>query len=145
MISATLLAASIALAPGDTTVLASAKASFWSKRPEVLLVREGETAHLAVTARDPQFFARNVATLYPASDTAGKGVATLTADSSSVDARSNTNRHTLRFPVTAEQLRAWAAGSAPLIEVGGLVVKLPGAGRDALKRAVPRAGAIAPR
>ena len=145
MILATLLATAIAFPPTDTTVLASAKASFWNKRAEVLLVREGSTTHLAVTARDPQFFARNVATLYPASDTAGKAVATIQADSSAVDARSNTNRHTLRFPVTEAQLRAWAAGTAPLIEVGGLVVKLPSSGRDALKRAFPRSGTSAPR
>jgi len=141
----TLLIAAATLAAPDTTVLATAKAFLWSRRPEVLLVHDGNSAHLAVTARDPQFFARNVATLYLSSDSAGKGIATLRADSSAVDARSNTNRHTLRFAVTPDQLRAWAAGSAPMIEVGGLAVKLPGAGRDALKRVAGRSGAIAPR
>ena len=51
----------------------------------------------------------------------------------------------LRRLETEAQLRAWAAGTAPLIEVGGLVVKLPSSGRDALKRAFPRSGTIAPR
>jgi|GEM_PF-6636758 len=140
-----LLLASLTLSHADTTVLSSAKAFLWSRRAEVLLVQEGDRAHLAVTARDPQFFARSVATLYPASDTAGHSLAVLQGDSSSVDARSNTNRHTLRFPVTAAQLKAWAGGSAPVIEVGGLMVKLPGSGKSELQRVTRGSGTIAPR
>jgi hypothetical protein len=141
----TLVVAVLTLAEPDTTVLAPAKAFLWNRRPEVLLIHDGNSAHLAVTARDPQYFARNVATLYPATDTTGKGVAAIRADSSSVDARSSTNKHTLRFPVTPAQLRAWAAGSDPLLEVGGRVVKLPAAGHDALKRVTGRSGTITPR
>lgn len=140
-----LLIASLTFSHPDTTVLASAKASFWSRRPEVLLVQDGGSTHLVLTARDPQFFARSVATLYPAADTAGHSLAVLQGDSSSVDSRSNTNRHTIRFPVSAEQLRAWAGGTAPVIEAGGLVVKLPSAGRNALQRIARGSGTIAPR
>jgi hypothetical protein len=140
-----LLLASLTLSHADTTVLSTPKAFLWSRRPEVLLVQEGSNAHLVVTARDPQFFRRGVATLYPSPDTAGKSIAMLMGDSSSVDARSSTNRHTLRFPVTSEQLRAWGAGTAPVIEVGGLFVKLPGPGRKELQRVARGPGGIAPR
>jgi len=145
MTLASLLLASLTFATPDTTVLASARSSLWSLRPEVLLVRDGGVDHLVVTARDPLFFARNVATLYAAGDTAGHSVAVVTADSSSVDARSNTNRHTLRFPVTDAQLNAWAAGRSPRIEVGGVTVKLPGSGRKALQRVTRGAAGNAPR
>ena len=140
-----LLFAVFAFAAPDTTVLASAQASLWSQRPEVLLVRDSGATQLVVTARDPLFFSRNVATLYPAGDTAGHAVAVVASDSSSVDARSSTNRHTLRFPVTEAQLKAWGAGKSPRLEVGGLLVKLPGGGRKALQRLVRGAGTVAPR
>jgi hypothetical protein len=126
--------ASLAVANPDTTVLVSGDAFLWKRRPRVVMVRDGEATRLVITARDPQFFTRGVATLYPAADTAGKSIAVLQSDSAWVDARSNTNRSSLRFTITDAQLRAWSAGRAPQVEVGGLTVKLPGSGREALKR-----------
>lgn len=134
MIIPALLSLSLLGGTADTTVLASLRASFWSRRPQVLLVREGGTSHLVLTARDPQFFARPVLTLYAVSDTAGNSIGVIKADSSAVDARSNTNRHSLRFAVTEAQLRAWADGKTPNLEVGGLRVQLPGGGKDKLRR-----------
>jgi len=134
MIVTALLSVSLLGGTPDTTVLASSRSTFWSRRPQVILVRDGAERHLVITARDPQFFARPVLTLYPGADTTGTAIGVIKADSSAVDARSNTNRHTLRFAVTEGQLRAWAVGKAPNLEVGGVAVRLPGGGRDQLRR-----------
>lgn len=134
MILTSLVAVSLLGGTADTTILASGKTSLAMQRPEVLLVQNGASIQLVVTARDPLFFNRPVATLYPSADTAGKAIAALPSDSSSVDARSNTNRSTLSFAVTRDQLHAWGVGSRPQVEVGGLVVQLPSGGRKKLKK-----------
>jgi hypothetical protein len=134
-----LLLASLTLAPADTTVLVTAQSFLWMSRPLVPLVREGDRTELLITTRDPDFFTRPVVTLYAGSDTAGKAVAVVSSDSSFVDARYSTNRHTLRFTPTAAQWSAWAGGNAPSLEVGGSRVKLSGASREKLKQALGRA------
>lgn len=126
------LVAALAFAPSDTTVLVTAKSFLWSRRPLVQAVREGDRIELIITGRDPQFFTRPVATLYASADTAGKAVAVVSSDSSFVDARYSTNRHSLRFTPTPAQWRAWAAGTEPSLEVGGQRVKLSSAGREKL-------------
>ena len=134
MLTLTALVATLALAPADTTVLVPAKSFLWMSRPLVQVVREGEKLELLVTARDPLFFERPVATLYTSADTAGNATAVVRGDSSFVDARYSTNRHTLRFTPTPAQWRAWAAGSSPSLEVGGTRVKLSGSGREKLRQ-----------
>ena len=122
----------LAVAPADTTVIVTAKSFLWMRRPLVQVVRAGDRTELIVTGRDPQFFARPVATLYASADTAGKAVAVVSSDSSFVDARYSTNRHSLRFTPTPAQWRAWAAGTELSLEVGGQRVKLSTAGREKL-------------
>ena len=133
------LVATLTLAPADTTVLVTAKSFLWMSRPLVQLVRDGERIELLVTTRDPDFFGRPVATLYAGADTAGKAVAVVSSDSSFVDARYSTNRHTLRFTPTAADWSAWAGGDAPSLEVGGSLIKLSATARDHLQRATGRA------
>jgi len=133
------IVATLALAPADTTVLVTAKSFLWMSRPLVQLVREGDRTQLLITTRDPEFFTRPIATLYAAADTAGKAVAVIASDTSIVDARYSTSRHTLRFTPTAAQLSAWAGGSAPALEAGGTLVKLGAEARDRLKVVAGRA------
>jgi hypothetical protein len=132
------IVATLALAPADTTVLVTAKSFLWVSRPLVQLVHEGGRTELLITTRDPDFFTRPVATLYTSADTAGHAVAVLPSDSSFVDARYSTNRHTLRFIPTAAQLNAWAGGDAPSLEVGGTRVKLSAAAREKVRQAAGR-------
>lgn len=133
------LLAALALAPADTTVIVTARSFLWLRRPLVQVVQEGGRTELLITARDPQFFARPVATLYASADTAGKSVAVVSSDSSYVDARYSTNRHSLRFTPTTAQWQAWAAGTEPALEVGGTRVKLSAAGRQKLAQVVGHA------
>jgi len=137
MLTLTAIVATLVLAPADTMVLVPAKSFLWMSRPLVQVVREGDRLELLVTARDPDFFVRPIATLYTAADTTGNAAAVVSSDSSFVDARYSTNRHTLRFTPTPAQWHAWAAGASPSLEVGGTRVKLNESARGKLRLVAP--------
>jgi hypothetical protein len=135
MLVTSILALALATsAPADTSVLVQGRSFLWFHRPEVrLIVTSPEDIRLTLTARNPEYFATIRLKLLAegARDTAP--VAELMTDSSSVDARWSTNRHTLWYRLTPQQLWAWAAGSTPTTNVGTITVVLDVAGRQKLR------------
>ena len=136
MLIMSLAAALIATAPVDTVVLEQGHSFLWFRRPAAqLVVNSPADIRLILTSRDPQFFAVIKMALHPTADPASVPVAEMSSDSSSVDSRSNTNRHTLYFRLTPEQLAAWSAGTAPTLRLGKLTVTLSADGRNRLATA----------
>jgi len=122
--------------PADTSVLAPGRSFLWFHRPAVrLIVTSPQDIRLALTARNPEFFATIRMKLLAGGAGDTVPVVELTTDSSSVDARWSVNRHTLWYRLTKEELWAWAAGSAPTVNVGTITVVLTEEGRRLLSAA----------
>jgi hypothetical protein len=143
MLATPLLALALALhAPADTAVLAQGRSFLWFHRPEVrLIIAAPHDIRLTLTARNPEFFATIRLKLHASGARDTASVAELLTDSSSVDARWSVNRHTLWYRLTPEQLRAWAAGSAPTVNVGTITVVLDALGQQRLRAAARGTGA----
>ena len=135
MLALPLLALALAThTPADTSVLAPGRSFLWIHRPEVrLIVTSPRDIRLAMTARNPEFFATIRLRLLAGGARDTVPVAELTTDSSSVDARWSVNRHTLWYRLTEEQLWAWASGSTPTVNVGTITVVLDAPGRQRLR------------
>ena len=136
LLASLVTAAFLATAPADTVVLDKGYSFLWWRAPAVsLIIRSPEDIRLTLTARDPQFFATIRLALYPVAEAGTAAVAELASDSSMVDARSSTNRHTLYYRITKGQLWAWAAGAAPVLRIGKIAVTLDQDGRERLRAA----------
>lgn len=131
----------VSTSPADTIVLQPGGFFLWFRRPTVRLIldtREDGSSRrrLTLTARDPQFFTTATLQLFFTADLAQGPFLTLSSDSSSVDARSSMNRHTLWFVLSQAQLTAWAGGDSPTLRIGNMKVRLDDQGRERLRSAV---------
>jgi hypothetical protein len=125
----------------EPVVLVPAGAFLWKRRPEVRLAAQvGEASprshRLMITARDPQFFPTAELELTDGGSTTAPAVVRIRSDSSSVDARLSTNRHTLWFRLSDAELRIWGATERPGLRLGTVRATLDATGRHRLTEVI---------